>query len=116
MSTNNLDLADKLAMGIGGGLIILAIPVMGLLTTLAGSMSPFYTYTVVEGGETVTKTGLGPAIPEGATIVTAPLFAPNMRATLVLIGLLVFALYGVYKVFNPSEEAVEQRTVAPTDD
>lgn len=116
MTTNNLDLADKLAMGIGGGLIILAIPVMGLLTTLTGTMSALYTYTVVEGGETVTKTGVGPAIPEGATVVNAPLFAPNMRATLVLIGLLVFALYGIYKVFNPSETAAEQRTAAPTND
>lgn len=116
MTNDKLDLADKLAMGIGGGLIILAIPVMGFLTTITGSMSPYYTIRVMENGEAVTKTVLGPAIPAGAEIVNAPLFAPNLRASLVLIGLLVFALYGVYKAFRPSDLTVEQRTVAPADE
>lgn len=116
MSNNELDLADKLAMGIGGGLIILAIPVMGFLTTITGSMSAFYEYKVVEGGEEVVKQGVGAAIPQGAEIVNAPLFAPNLRAGLVFLGLLVFALYGVYKVFNPSEIPTEQRAAAPTED
>lgn len=113
--TDKLDLADKLAMGIGGGLIILAIPVMGFITTITGSLSPLYKYEVMEGGEAVVKYGVGPAIPDGATILAAPLFAPNMRAWLVLIGLLILALYAVYKAFTPSDVTVEQRTAAPAE-
>ena len=114
---DNLDLADKLAMGIGGGLIILAIPVMGFITTITGSLSPLYKYEVMKNGEAVVQHGVGPAIPDGATILTAPLFAPNMRAWLVLVGLLVFAIYGVYKAFSgAAEEPTEQRTYAPTED
>jgi len=116
MTNNNLDIVDKLAMGIGGGLIILAIPVMGFLTTITGSMSAFYTYTVMEGGEAVTKTGVGPAIPAGAEIVNAPLFAPNLRATLVLLGLVVFALYGAYKAFNTTDATTEHRTTIPAEE
>lgn len=116
MTDNNLDLADKLAMGIGGGLIILAIPVMGFLTTITGSMSALYEYKVVENGEEVVKQGVGAAIPQGAEIVTAPLFAPNLRAGLVFLGLLVFALYGVYKVFNAGDVPTEQRTATPAKD
>lgn len=116
MTTDTLDLADKIAMGLGGGLIILAIPIMGFLTTIAGSHSPLYTYKVMENGEAVVKHGVGPAIPAGAEIVTSPLFGPNMRAGLVLLGLLVFAVYGAYKAFAVSEVPTEQRSVAPTED
>lgn len=117
MTKFNLDLADKLAMGIGGGLIILAIPVMGFLTTITGSMSPFYQYKVMENGEAVVKQGVAASIPQGAEIVNAPLFSPSLRAWLVFLGLLVFALYGVYKAFSgAAEEPTEQRTYAPTED
>lgn len=116
MNMDKLDLADKIAMGVGGGLIILAIPVMGFLTTITGSMSPLYTYKVAKGGETVTKHGVGPAVPASAEVVNAPLFGPNMRAGLVFLGLLVFALYGAYKLFTGGTESAEQTTATPTGD
>ncbi|HKL30246.1 MAG TPA: hypothetical protein VJ898_13390 [Natrialbaceae archaeon] len=92
---SNLTTLDKAAMWLGGGLIILAIPVMGLIVTLAGSNSALYTYEVTQNGETVTQQGL--SVPSGATAVTEPLFAPNLRGTIVLIGLAIFGLYAIYK-------------------
>jgi hypothetical protein len=92
---SDLTTLDKAAMWLGGGLIILAIPVMGLIVTLAGSNSALYTYQVEQGGEMVTQQGLH--VPAGATAVTEPLFSPNLRGTIVLIGLVIFGLYAIYK-------------------
>ncbi|MFB6192233.1 MAG: hypothetical protein ABEI11_02795, partial [Haloarculaceae archaeon] len=72
MTDDTLDIADKVTMIVGGGLILLAIPVIGFLTTVAGSMSPLYKYQVTEGGETVVKYGIEASIPEGATILVDP--------------------------------------------
>lgn len=99
MTDDTLDIVDKATMIVGGGLILLAIPVLGFLTTIAGSMSPLYKYQVTnEAGETVVKHGLEQSIPEGATILTDPLVDPMTRAWIVFFGLAIFALYGVYRV------------------
>lgn len=118
MNTDKLGLADKLALGFGCGLIVLAIPVMGLLTTIAGWMSSSYStgayYTYKAGGEV--QQGLGPAIPDGATVTSMPLFGPNLRGGLVLIGLLVFALFGVYKLVAGRTTSAAETTVATAGD
>jgi multisubunit Na+/H+ antiporter MnhB subunit len=94
MSTD-LDLADRIAMYVGGGLLLLAIPVAGLVTTLAGSTTPLYVYETADGSGQV----LAPALaPDGAEVVSAPLVDPNLRATLVLAGLLVWGAYGAYRL------------------
>lgn len=111
MTDDTLDVVDKVAMTLGGGLIILAIPVIGFLTTITGSMSPLYKYQVTnEAGEAVVKYGFESGIPEGATVLADPLVDPMTRAWIVFIGLLVFGLYGVYRVAvdrktEPSEAA-----------
>lgn len=112
--TQTTDLADKIAMWIGGGLIVLALPVMGLIVTLTGSMSPLYAYKAGEETGTV----LAPALaPEGAEIVTSPLFSPNMRAWLIAIGLTIWGLYAIYRVFAPREpERRKAPTAEPADD
>lgn len=99
MTTDALDLADRIAMIVGGGLIVLAIPVIGLVNTLAGSMSPLYKYQYTnEAGETVTAYGLESSVPEGATVLVDPLVDPMTRAWIVFFGLLVFGVYGVYRL------------------
>ncbi|MFC7046601.1 hypothetical protein ACFQH6_15375 [Halobacteriaceae archaeon GCM10025711] len=112
--TQTTDLADKLAMWIGGGLIILAIPVMGLIVTLTGSMSAMYAYTLGEESGYV----LAPALaPEGAEIVASPLFSPNMRAWLIAIGLTIWGLYAIYRVFAPrTPERRKSPAAEPADD
>lgn len=98
----NLTTMDKLAMYVGGGLIILGIPVMGLIVTLGGSMSPLYAWETADKSGTV----LAPSMaPEGASIVTSPIFDPVLRGYLVLLGLAIFMLLGVYKLFTPEPSA-----------
>jgi hypothetical protein len=110
MSTE-LDLADRIAMYVGGGLLVLAIPVMGLATTLAGSTTPLYVYETADGSGQV----LAPALaPEGAEIVSAPLVDPNLRAALVLAALAVWAAYAVYRLFTAGGEDASTRTGAAT--
>lgn len=105
--TDELDLADRIAMYLGGGLIVLAIPVMGIVNTLAGSLAPLYAY---EAGE---QSGLvyAPSMaPEGAEIVTSPIFDPNVRAGLVALGLLIWAGFAVYKLVAGEPGTAARRT------
>lgn len=46
--------ADRIAMYIGGGLLLLAIPVMGLINVFAGYESPMYVYELAQDGATTT--------------------------------------------------------------
>jgi hypothetical protein len=112
--TRQLDIVDKIAMYVGGGLMVLAIPVMGILTTITGSMAPLYAY---KAGE---ETGhvLAPSLaPEGAEIVSSPLVDPNLRAAMVLLALLVWGGCAVYKLYGGKMAASGERsTVAGTAD
>lgn len=104
-------------MYVGGGLIVLGIPITGVLNVLAGAESPLFTYEVTQGGETTTGHVLAPALaPEGATIVQSPLIGPNARAYLVALGLLVFGLYGIYRLVDHRETDPERTAGAPTAD
>lgn len=109
---NEIDTMDRIAMYIGGGLILLALPVMGFIVVIAGSASPLYTY---QAGDTTGRV-LAPSLaPEGATIVTSPIFDPILRGYIVLLGLVIFALFGIYKLFTPGEETHTTRAT-PADD
>jgi len=103
----NLNTMDRIAMYLGGGLIILAIPVMGVIVTLAGSMSPLYSFTAGDASGTV----LNPAMaPEGAQIVSSPVFDPILRGYLILLGLIIFMLLGIYKLFSPASDTSSTTT------
>lgn len=65
-------------MLIGGGLIVFATVVLGFLNVITNSPH----MEVVEEG----------------TVVAEPLIAPDLRAYLILLGLVIFLLYGLYKV------------------
>ena len=98
----NLSSMDKLAMYIGGALIVLAIPVMGTIVMLAGSMSPLYTYSTGDG----TGTTLAPSMaPEGAEIVASPVIDPILRGYLILAGFALLMLAGIAKLFTSGPEA-----------
>lgn len=104
----DLPLVDKLAMGIGGGLIVFATVVLGIVELLAGNMAPLYRATVDgEAVTAITQSGL----PEGATNIVAPVVPPNIRAYLIVAGLIVFGLYAVYVIAaRRSVETSESRT------
>lgn len=93
------DVVDRIAMYLSGGLLVLAIPVMGTIEMLAGNEAPMYAYEVTEGGETTGGYALDPSLaPEGAEIISSPVFDPNLRAYLVVAALAVLALAAIYNV------------------
>ncbi|WP_335999265.1 hypothetical protein [Halorientalis halophila] len=71
---------DRAAMYVGAALIALGTVVLGLVETFVGHPSPVAVTT--EAGE----------------LIAAPTVPPKLRATLVVLGLLVWGLYGVYRL------------------
>ncbi|MFB6195351.1 MAG: hypothetical protein ABEI80_04205 [Haloplanus sp.] len=113
----DLTLADRIAMYIGGGLLVLAIPVLGIINVLAGYESPMYVYRMTQGGSTTTGYAITPGtVPQGAELVHSPLIAPNLRAYLVALGLIIFGLYGVYRLFVHGPREGTQEYVTATGD
>ncbi|MFB6188670.1 MAG: hypothetical protein ABEI57_02190 [Halapricum sp.] len=90
---SDLPMVDRLAMGLGGGLIVLGVVVLGIVELLAGHANPMYHGTV--NGQAVsalTRSGL----PDGTTNVVSPIVPPNVRAGIVVLGLFVLFVYAVY--------------------
>lgn len=94
----NFDVIDKIAMGISGALMILGIVVLGIVEILAGK--PF-------GAAPLEQTN-----DAGEVINTLyPAVDPNIRTGLVLAGVLVLFIWGLYRMFTPQiegEESVER--------
>ena len=78
MPTQTISTADRIAMLIGGGLIVLGTAVLGFLNVITNSPH----MVVVEDGE----------------VVAEPLISVDLRAYLIMLGLLVFLLFGLYKL------------------
>jgi hypothetical protein len=76
---SELTTADKVAMYVGGGLVVLGTVVIGLVEMVAGSPHP------VSG--------------EGQ-IVHEALVPLEIRSYIILLGLLVWGVYAVYKVVS----------------
>ncbi len=94
MSKTELPLADRIAMALGGGLILIGIAAMGLINVVGGA----------------------PHVPieeEGAVVAT-PIVAPELRALLVAAGLAVWFGYALYRVTDPPT-GIDRSTV-PADD
>jgi len=81
---NNLSTADKIALYGGGGLVMLGVLVIGLLDMFLGAGHP------VDA--------------EGA-IVHEALVPIDIRAWIILLGLVIWGLYAVYKVVGPAATA-----------
>lgn len=80
---DKLTTADKIAMVVGGGLIMLGTLVMGLFETIIGN--PHVMEQTNEAGDVIAHTT----------------FDPNLRAFLIAAGLLVWGLYVVYRLAAP---------------
>ncbi len=80
-TVSRMQLADKIAMVVGGGLILLGTTVMGIFES-------FFT------GHTVSPNGnLG-------DVVIHTSFDPTLRAYAIALGLLVLFLYGLFRFAN----------------
>ena len=96
MGTNTTGTVDRIAMVLGGGLILVGIAVMGLINVIAGA----------------------PHLPveEEGAIVATPIVAPELRAGVIAIGLGVWLVYGLYTLTSPPADGGPDTPAAPTDD
>ena len=76
---------DRLAMLVGGGLVLLGTVVLGIVEVLAGE--PY---------------GAAPVTNDAGEIIASPFVDPNLRTGLVILGLLALLLWGLYKMAAPS--------------
>jgi len=74
---SELTTADKVAAYLGTGLVVLGVLVMGLLEMLLGA---------------------GHSIDEEGQITHEALFPPEIRAYVIIAGLLIWAAYAIYKL------------------
>lgn len=96
MTTDTTTTADRIAMLLGGGLIVLGTVVLGLVNVLANA----------------------PHMPveEEGVVVATPVVAPDLRAYIVALGLLVWLGFAIYKLTKaPSVEAPERRQAPAAD-
>lgn len=91
--TQTATTADKIAMALGGGLVLLGTLVMGTLETLIGDPNAL------------------PVTNEAGVVVAETTFDPELRAAIVLAGLVVFGLYAMYRLVA-TRISETQRTAA----
>ncbi len=80
METENITLVDKIAMALGGGLVLLGTAVFGFFETLLGN--PHAVAETNEAGDVIAHTT----------------FDPQLRAYIIAAGLLIWGLFAVYKL------------------
>ncbi|WP_318567886.1 hypothetical protein [Salinigranum marinum] len=78
------DTIDKLAKGLGGALILVGVVVLGIVEIIAGQ--PY---------------GAAPVTNDAGEIVATPMVDPTIRTGLVIAGLVVLFLWGLYKMALP---------------
>lgn len=89
MNTNTeLNVIDRTAMGLSAALMLLGIVVLGIVEMLAGE--PY---------------GAAPLTNEAGEVIATPFVDPTLRTGLVLAGLAVLLLWGLYKVATPDLES-----------
>lgn len=86
------DIIDKTAMALGAGLICLGTIGLGIVELLAGK--PY---------------GAAPLTNDAGAVIATPAVDPALRTGLVLAGLVVLGLYGLYHIATEEEEATATR-------
>lgn len=87
---------DRIALLLSTGLMLVGIVVLGIVELLDGA--PF---------------GAAPLTNDAGTVVATPLVDPNIRTGLVLLGILVLLLWGIYKAITPVQERTQQTSERP---
>ena len=87
-TTNTI--VDKVAMALSGALILLGVVVLGLVEILAGEpYSP------------------APLTNDAGDVIASPMIDPNIRTGLVIAGLVVMLVWGVYKMVATDVDTTE---------
>ncbi|MDY6819343.1 MAG: hypothetical protein SVG88_11835 [Halobacteriales archaeon] len=85
---------DSIAMALGGGLIFLGLVVLGVLEAIIGNPHAV------------------PQTNDAGKVVATTTFDPTLRAAIIALGMLIWLLYGLYKVVGGRvERATDKRTV-----
>lgn len=91
---------DRAAMALSGALLLLGVVVLGFVETFTGE--PY---------------GAVPLTNEAGEIVATPTVDPTLRTGLVVAGLVVLLLWGVYRMAAPELEPETRPTAeVPSDD
>jgi hypothetical protein len=91
------DTIDRLALGLGGALMLIGVVVLGIVEILAGQ--PY---------------GAAPVTNDAGEIVATPAVDPALRTGLVVAGLVVLFLWGLYKMALTDEVGTDERTGTAT--
>ena len=111
MTEENISTVDKAVMLASGALVLIAMPIVGLIVTFGGSMSPMLTWVQGESsGHALSAAG----VPEGAQIVASPLIGPNLRAALLVLALTLMGILAVYKLLQVGGQPVSAPTSTTT--
>jgi hypothetical protein len=77
---SNITMIDRAAIALGGGLMLLGIVVLGFAEVLAGQ--PY---------------GAAPMTNDAGEVIATPMVDPALRTGLVILGLAVLLLWGLYR-------------------
>ena len=98
MEPTDFDTLDRIATGLGLGLMLLGVVVLGIVETLAGQ--PY---------------GAAPVTNDAGEVVATPMVDPTIRTGLVILGLVVLLLWGVYRMAALEEERTTDRREVTAD-
>jgi asparagine N-glycosylation enzyme membrane subunit Stt3 len=99
MTHDTITAVERAGMVVFATIVILALPIIGLLNTVGGSMSGMVEYME---GDAAGYALAQSAVPEAAEITATPVVGPNTRAALLAFGLVLFALLALYRFVSIS--------------
>jgi hypothetical protein len=89
------DTVDKAAMAVSGALMLAGIVVLGIVEIIAGK--PY---------------GAAPLTNDAGEVIASPAVDPTLRTGLVIAGLVVLLLWGLYKMTTTPDVAGDSTTAA----
>ncbi len=97
MTLTDMNPIDRIALLLSTGLMLLGIVVLGIVELIAG---PPY--------------GAAPLTNDAGDVIATPMVDPNIRTGLVILGILVLLLWGIYKMVTPVQETDEHSSQQPS--
>jgi hypothetical protein len=97
MTLSDINPIDRIALLLSTGLMLLGVVVLGFIEVIAGQ--PY---------------GAAPLTNDAGEVIATPMVDPNIRTGLVILGLIVLLLWGIYKMITPVQEREEHVSQQPS--